>query len=139
MMKAKYIKLSILGFFSCAVLSWGQGGNSDSSGLNNPDPDVRMRAFYAFRHKPASESRSSNLIGLLRFEHSFAESQTTLSEDYVTYYGDLIASVAELKDVRALPDLVKVIDSGQMAISAVAAFGPQVIDSVIARTTEEDS
>lgn len=50
-----------------------------------------------------------------------------LSEEYVTYYGDVVAAVALLGDSRALDVLVGAVGTGGMATRALIAFGPPAV------------
>jgi len=47
----------------------------------------------------------------------------SLTEEFSDYVGDLIAAVTSLKDPRSLDSLFEVIDTGNMALNALASFG----------------
>jgi hypothetical protein len=85
--------------------------------LRNTNPVTRSQAFYGLQTFDYSSSDQIKvaIINLLPLENAYASSQDSLSEDYVTYYGDVIGAVAALNDVRALNALLDVIDSGNMA------------------------
>lgn len=103
--------------------------------LQSTDPPTRSQAFYKLRAFGYSSSDQIKvaIINLLTLENAYAPSQASLSEDYVTYYGDVVRAVAALNDIRALNALLDVIDSGNMAISALAGFGTAALDPVIAK------
>ena len=52
-------------------------------------------------------------------------------EGYSNYFGDLIGTVAELKDARAVPVLLANATTGEMATRGVAHFGKAVLGPVI--------
>jgi len=87
------------------------------------------------------------LIELLERENSFRRNRTkenvqggsTLGEEYGRYYGDLIAAVAGLKDIRALNGLLAVITTGKMATDGLAALGDNALDPIIERLGSEDA
>jgi HEAT repeat protein len=82
----------------------------------------------------------------LEKENAFVQAQKkeyeqtgkTLSEAYVDYYGDLIASVAALKDKRALNALFGAINTGNMATRALAGFGTGALDQILGRLSYPD-
>jgi hypothetical protein len=86
------------------------------------------------------------LIKLLERENFFVEEQRkeyektgiTLSEEYTNYYGDLIAAVTSLKDIRSLNALLGAINTGGMATSTLAEFGTAALDPVIGKLNSED-
>jgi HEAT repeat protein len=61
-----------------------------------------------------------------------------LSEEYVNYYGDLIAAVAALQDVRSLDALVGAIATGNMAIGTLVGFGKQAVTPVARQLQHTD-
>lgn len=61
-----------------------------------------------------------------------------LGEEYVNYWGDLIAAVAALNDPRSIEGLVGAITSGGIAENALARMGDPAIDSVIAKLLHGD-
>lgn len=61
-----------------------------------------------------------------------------LSEDYVNYWGDLIAAVASLKDPRAVQALVGAISTGGMAENSLARFGRAALDPVVAKLDDDE-
>jgi HEAT repeat protein len=63
----------------------------------------------------------------------------TLGEGYLSYYGDVIAAVAGLKDPRALNALVGAMATGGMADRALAALGAPALDPLIAKFQSSDA
>jgi hypothetical protein len=61
-----------------------------------------------------------------------------LSEDYVNYYGDLIAAVAVLRDVRSARALAGAITTGSMATDALLDFGAAAVEPVSERMADQD-
>jgi len=49
------------------------------------------------------------------------------SDEYFTYYGDLLAAVSSLNSKQSIPSLVGAIESGYMPIGALARFGPAAL------------
>jgi len=60
----------------------------------------------------------------------------SLSEEESNYYGDLIAAVAALKDPRALRGLLGAMKTGNMATSALAAFGRLALGPVLEKLND---
>jgi hypothetical protein len=100
---------------------------------------ARIRISDVVRHLLDTGSSSlvitSALIDLLRTENSQAErckpEVCSLPEDYLDYYGDVVAAVAGLHDSRALLPLLEVSSTGDMAIDAVAGFGIEAFNPVL--------
>ncbi len=125
------------------MLALGKSGHAQTSEdliaqLQNLDPEIRREAFYQLRQFGyANDPIKIAIIDLLTLENDFSQDQlisgVSLSEDYVTYHGDLIGVVSALNDIRSLNALLSVIDSGNMAISALARFGTTALDPVIAK------
>ncbi len=63
----------------------------------------------------------------------------TWSEERSDYYADLIGSVADLDDERAIPVLLAVTPTGGMATQGVARFGTKVLDPVLEQVKGPDS
>jgi HEAT repeat protein len=81
---------------------------------------------------PGAENRTRlGLIGLLDRENAvvrrqrveFENTGKTLTEAYVNYYGDLIAAVGALDDVRSVGALLGAITTGGMATRGLARLG----------------
>jgi hypothetical protein len=105
--------------------------------LQSTDASVREQAFYALRSfgYASADQVKAAVIGLLTLETGYVQDQAAaasqLTEDYVTYYGDLVGAVASLKDARSVTALLGVVDTGNMAASALAGFGRGALDPVI--------
>jgi hypothetical protein len=126
--------ISLICLLGLAHSSQGQSPEDLIEQLQSTDPDTRSQAFYQLQEfgYSSSEQIKVAIINLLTLENTYADSQTSLSEDYVTYYGDVTMAVAALNDVRALNALLGVIDSGDIAVKALAGFGTTALDPVIA-------
>ena len=82
---------------------------------------------------------TTGLIALLTFENSSPEtgaeelSQTSAAQetDYGVYFSDLVTAVVALNDVRSLPALIPLLNSGNMVINRVVSFGQVVLDPVL--------
>lgn len=71
-------------------------------------------------------------------EKKFEQTRETLTEDYTDYYGDLIGTVAGLKDSRAVTALVGAINTGNMATNGLAELAPFSIDVVAEKVDSND-
>ncbi len=98
-----------------------------------------------FKQNPSkAENIKIALIRLLENENAFVQGQRkeydetgkTLDEVYVDYYGDVIASVAALKDERALNALLGAINTGNMATRALAGLGTSALDQILLRLSD---
>ncbi len=63
------------------------------------------------------------LIGLLRRESAFSKTAETTTDEFSSYYGDVILAVSSLRDKRALSALLEVIEAGNLATRGVAGLG----------------
>jgi hypothetical protein len=63
----------------------------------------------------------------------------TWSEERSDYYADLIGSVADLDDERAIPVLLAAAQTGGMAAQGVARFGITALDPVLEQVRGSDS
>jgi HEAT repeat protein len=63
-------------------------------------------------------------------ENKTVAEQKDLSEEYVNYYGDVIAAVATLNDPRSLSALSGAITTGNMVWSTLIGFGPSAVAPV---------
>src|SRR5215831_1280400 len=134
-MYTKVLGVLVVCLLSLAQLSEGQTLEGLLAQLQSTKKTNRSQAFYqlqAFGYASSDQSKIA-IINLLALENAYSQSQTSLSEDYVTYYGEVVRVVGTLNDVRALNALLDVIDSGNMAISALAGLGTAAIDPVIAK------
>jgi hypothetical protein len=80
------------------------------------------------------------LIELLKKENATAlrGSQPRLTEEYTSYWGDVIAAVAALRDNRGLRPLLDVLQTGNIATKAVAQLGRNSIPRVLELSTNTD-
>jgi HEAT repeat protein len=93
-----------------------------------------------------SEEIKTALISLLDTENStvatqrveFDKTGKTLTEGYTNYYGDVIASVASLKDARALNALAAALSTGALATRGLAELGPQALNPVLGKLNSDD-
>lgn len=101
---------------------------------------IRSRLTAFFVHEPALvESVTKGLISLLETENGivhFDKAGATLkkvvrSDDYSDYLGDLIGTVAGLRDRRAIDPLLRDVETGNMAMCGVAFFGRDALDAVL--------
>lgn len=99
------------------------------------------------------EARRTGLIKLLETENGVVEEKRLkrlasrletpdekdlLSEEYVNYYGDVIAAIATLKDPRALNALLGAITTGNMATRTLVSFGKPAVEPVTQRLQHPD-
>jgi hypothetical protein len=116
----------------------------------------RSAAFYAIVHAGLDTGRTSDLPvadGILAVSRANAASRTVLvqalthlldqetdlissnlapsSEDYSTYYGDVIQAVTTLRDSSSTRVLIRCINTGNMALTAVAGFGEPALSEAI--------
>lgn len=92
-----------------------------------------------------ADIRKSRIIQLLEIENDIVErkreqrmnssnfqlpAEEQLSEEYLNYYGDVIAAVSSVDDVRAIQSLVGAIATGNMAVSALVGFGTPAVEPV---------
>jgi HEAT repeat protein len=108
--------------------------------LQSSDPNVRMSAFYGLQtYGYASSDRVKvAIIDTLPTETAFVKMQSSLSDAYSTYYGDLVAAVASLDDTRSITALLGVVNTGSIATSALAGFGKSALDPLLAMLDSED-
>ena len=125
------------------------------SQLQSTNDSTRARAFYALlrgsratistnariatkqlliEHPQSAERIRVALIELLSKENSriFSNSPPTFSEWYGGYHGDLIVSVATLKDGRAANALLSAVSTGGAAVDGIASLGEPVLSKVVA-------
>ena len=101
-----------------------------------PGPDWLQQLF---KRAPTSEEPIRlGLIRLLEKENARVKTAKSLGEDYLDYWLSVIVAVASLKDMRALPALIDDMGHGQITMNAVVAYGPVVIDSLLARSGDSD-
>ena len=71
------------------------------------------------------------LMKTLEVEDRFAHGGASLPEEFTDYYGDLIQAVAALNDPRSVNALAGALGTGNMATSALVAFGDASVDAVV--------
>jgi hypothetical protein len=132
------------------------------SGLTSDDISERSRSFYSlvFSSKGENHSISTHVKALLRAYPAEAEriklaliaaleregayrlqveaSQRNLTEGFTNYFGDLIWAVGELRDGRAVKGLLAGVDTGGLAVNALADICPAALDAIIAKSREPD-
>jgi DNA-binding ferritin-like protein len=98
------------------------------------------------KHPTNADEINLTLIGLLETENNLIKEHKkqykltgeTLTEDYTDYYGDLIGTVAGLKDSRSVAALVGAITTGNMATSGLAELAPYSLDAVAEKADSSD-
>lgn len=98
------------------------------------------------KHPDNADKINLTLIRLLEIENNLIREQEkkfdltgeTLTEEYTNYHGDLIGTVAGLKDSRSVNALVNAINTGNMATKGLAALAPFSIDIVAEKVDSED-
>ncbi len=109
-------------------------------------PSILQGLFQTY---PEQENQIREaLIKLLEREDSVVEASRAkfqgsggaerLSEEYVNYWGDLIAAVAALKDPRALKGLLGAISTGGIAERGLIQLGPVALDGIIEKAERGD-
>ncbi len=72
------------------------------------------------------------LTNLLEVESSLlASNELPSSEEFSTYYADVIQAVATLRDVSSTHALMRCLTTGNMAISAIASFGDTALSEAL--------
>lgn len=96
--------------------------------------------------KPAlRDQRALALIALLESENEYRATfersrierglivlpvEERMTDDYSTYYGDLVGAVSYIKDIRGLEALLGAIDTGGMVRDALVSFGLAAVEPV---------
>jgi hypothetical protein len=113
--------------------------------LQDPNWTVRAASFTALSKVGFATSDQLKLaaIALLTTENANNTPTTSLipddgSEDYGEYYGDVIEAVAGLNDPRSISALMGAINTGNMAMNAIASFGESVLEQVIQELSNAD-
>jgi hypothetical protein len=83
------------------------------------------------RFPTRADEIATSLIDLLSTETAFMKSATGLGEDFGNYHGNLIGTVAALKDRRAVAVLVDNIATGNMATRGLAAIGRDALPGLL--------
>jgi hypothetical protein len=102
----------------------------------------------------AADQRTLKLIKLLGVENQEVSEKERLrvesglqqlpeedrfSEEYVNYFGDVVAAVAMLHDPRSVDVMLGAITTGGMATSTLISFGPLVVEPVVDLFATSDS
>jgi len=105
------------------------------------------------REPESAEARKTALIELLEIENSLVAEKARrrlasgvaelpkedrLSEEYLNYYGDVIAAVSSLRDPRSLNALLGAITTGGMATRTLVALGKPAVDPVAKQLESPD-
>lgn len=98
------------------------------------------------KHPTNADEINLTLIRLLETENNlvrehedkFELTGETLTEDYSDYYGDLIGTVAGLKDSRSVNALAGAVNTGNMATKGLAELAPFSIDIIAEKVNSED-
>jgi hypothetical protein len=111
--------------------------------------EIRQRAFYNLvkwvaptKEVPVAiadirkNGNSSNemrdaLVRLLSRETAYVGIHPELSEEFYSYYADLVWAVCSLRDPKSLDALLGVITNGNIVTSAIASFGGGAMKPVI--------
>lgn len=121
----------------CAVFAQTQPCSVD--GLSSDNPTDREAAFYqAIQVCPDGEPLATAEINALTKENLYVKAAPSLDESYTDYYGSLVLAVSQLGDPRTIQPLADVIDSGSIAIYALAGFGAAALDAVSAKSFSSD-
>jgi len=138
---------TLLAITLISICASAQGGPTLQDFLN-PDPSVRINAFYALIPQAGTpitdDPTRLALFGLLSTETSYIVSQDQLGVDneddtFASYYADLVDVIASLRDIRSLNELVSLIHRGSIVTDALASFGPLALDSVVGQVGSTDS
>jgi hypothetical protein len=132
------------------------------SQLQSPDLIVRSNAFYALIRPFATDSGSARvaitrllaaypddeerirtvlIAGLeteARLRATMEENGQGLSEAFTNYWADLMLAVASLRDRRAVEGLLVGVDTGNIAVNALADLCPFSVDGLIEKSREPD-
>jgi hypothetical protein len=94
---------------------------------NNPDQAERIKTALIL----ALENEGAYREGL-------AKNRQIADEAYSDYYGDLIAAVTSLRDLRAAKGLLGAVDTGAMATSGLADLGASVVDALVEKSRDSN-
>jgi HEAT repeat protein len=125
-----------------ALLDLGAGTSLSQAPYDVPPRVTNLLQQYATQ----ADQIELALIALLTLENptiqlSYQQPvQSPLSEDQTEYYADLVAAISSLNDPRTIDSLVGAVMTGDMASSALAAFGDAAVNPLIhqLRTTTDD-
>lgn len=119
------------------------GFGSEFRGRTAQIPDALSNLLR--KHPANADKINLTLIRLLETENNLVQEQNgkfeltgqVLTEDYTNYHGDLIATVAGLKDARAVTALMGAINTGNLAINGLADLAPFSIDIVAEKANSD--
>jgi HEAT repeat protein len=112
-----------------------------------------VRQGLGARTTPDADRQKLALIQLLEIENATVAAKEAdrrrqkleelpvgerFTEAYVNYYGDVIAAVAALEDVRSVGALAGAIATGAMAVDALVSFGSIAVGPVAERLADDD-
>jgi hypothetical protein len=118
-----------------------------------PNVGEFVRTRLATLTGSAADRRKRLLFGLLERENATVNEKRTLrrqlglaqlppedrlSEEYVNYYGDVVAAVAGLADIRSLDVLLDAITTGEMVRGTLISFGVAAVAPVALKTADAD-
>lgn len=83
-----------------------------------------------------ADAIKTGLIAALDQENAVVRKGGPLPEAFTDYYGDLILAVTTLTDVRAVKSLTGALGTGNMATSALVAFGDPAVEPVLAHVAQ---
>jgi len=109
------------------------------SGLHGATSRIPEWLGALLRNLPErADSVKGALVDLLATENVYRRGVAApLSEEYGSYFGDLLAAVASIDDTRAAPALLENIDRGALAMRGVARLGVDVsLDPLLALTRD---
>lgn len=126
---------------------------------SSPDLQTRVNAFYALVGPAGTNTNSARgLENLLRsrpeeaerikvvliaalereviYKETLDKNGQQLSETFTDYWADLMLAVGSLRDPRAINGLLGGVNTGGIAVNALADLCPQSVDALIEKTRE---
>lgn len=139
-MKANDWESRSTAFYKLLDLSFGGEFNGQTGQI-----PAELSKFSA-KHPNNADEINTTLIWLLETENNFMREYAkkfeitgeALTEEYTNYHGDLIGTVAGLKDSRAVNALIGAINTGGMATNGLAEIAPFSIDAVAEKAVSDD-
>jgi hypothetical protein len=116
--------------------------------FNGQTWQIRSALSKFSRKRPTyADEINLTLIRLLETENNFLrehgekfeQTGETLTEEYTNYHGDLIGTVADLKDSRAVNALVGAINTGNMATDGLAEIASFSLNIIAEKVDGSDS
>jgi hypothetical protein len=120
------------------VLASGKPSVGDADNLRRGL--IQLLAIENNENKPtgdAGKARSANCVDEVVPDETAPPG--TWSEERSDYYADLIGTVADFGDERAIPVLLAAASTGGMATQGVARFGKKALDPVLEQASGADS